>query len=303
VWAFNNGVAMQPTAQGKTMRKALGKGLEALFPEAATTPAPAERWIPTDQIHPNRSQPRQRIDEDALAELADSIRQHGIIQPLLVRRVDEGYELIAGERRWRAAQLAGLDRVAAVVREVTDSQSFELALIENIQRQDLSALEEAEAYRRMVEEFGLTQDEVAARVGKNRATVANMLRLLALPGEVKEQIAGGKLTMGHARALLAAPTAARQLALARDVITRGLSVRDTERLAAVPAYRGQQRKAGKDVHVRAIEEELCALLGTRVRLLPRGRGGAIEIHYHSGDALERLLNYLRGQDLRQSNIL
>jgi ParB family chromosome partitioning protein len=285
------------------MRKALGKGLEALLPEASTGSVPGERWILTEQIRPNRFQPRCRIDEEGLAELAESIRQKGVIQPLLVRRVEGGFELIAGERRWRAAQQAGLDRVAAVVREATDAESFELALIENLQREDLSPLEEAGAYRRMTDDFGLTQEQVAARIGKSRAAVANTLRLLGLPQEVKEFMGAGKLTMGHARALLAASPASRQIALARDVVERGLSVRETERLAAVPQSRRQARVVAVDVHVRALEEELCELLGTRVRLVPRGQGGAIEIHYHSADALERLLDFLRQRDLRESNVL
>jgi ParB family chromosome partitioning protein len=285
------------------MRKALGKGLEALLP---TTPSQSqgERWAGTAQIRVSRSQPRQRIDEAGLAGLSESIRRNGIIQPLLVREVDGGFELIAGERRWRAAQLAGLDRVPVVVREATDAQSFELALVENVQREDLSPLEEAEAYRRLIDEFGLTQEEVAARVGKNRATVANFLRLLGLPREVKEHIASGALTMGHARALLAAPSSSRQTALAQEVIKRGLPVRDTERLAAAQTKHSVRRNVvALDVHVRAVEEELCRLLGTHVRLSPRRRGGAIEIRYHSPEELERLLGHLRGGFARQSNAL
>jgi len=285
------------------MRKALGKGLEALLPEATLTSGSVERLIATDQIRPSRLQPRHGIDEDGLAELAESIRQKGVIQPLLVRRVEDGFELIAGERRWRAAQKAGLDRVAAIVREATDAESFELALIENLQREDLSPLEEAGAYRRMIDDFGLTQEEVAARIGRSRATVANTLRLLGLPREIKDMIAAGKISMGHARALLAAVPASRQIALAKDVVDRGLSVRETERLAAAPSYKRRRKVVALDVHVRALEEELCGLLGTRVRLIRRGEGGAIEIQYHSPEALERLLGFLRGRDFRESNAL
>lgn len=299
------------------MRRALGRGLGALLPDASGTiavapvpaPAPATNGFPdqliqTNQIRPNPSQPRQAIAEGELAGLVDSIRQYGVIQPLLVRTVDGGFELIAGERRWRAAQKAGLERVPAIVRETTAAESFELALIENLQRQDLSPLEEAEAYARLMDEFGLTQEQVAERIGKSRATIANLVRLLGLPQEVKEQIAAGALTMGHARALLAAPTAARQIALARDVVQRGMSVREIERLASRPAIsRRQSRTAGPDVHVQAVEEELCRLLGTRVRLVSKARGGCIEITYHSADELERLLGCMRGLDLRSPGVL
>lgn len=290
------------------MRRALGRGLGALLPDTSVVAPPAsapatngffDQLIATDEIRPNPSQPRQAIAERDLAGLVESIRQYGVIQPLLVRTVNGGYELIAGERRWRAAQQAGLDRVPVIVRETTDAESFELALIENLQRQDLSPLEEAEAYCRLMDEFGLTQEQVAERVGKSRATVANLVRLLGLPQEVKEQIAAGALTMGHARALLAVTTAARQIALARDIVERGISVREVERLASRPAaHRRQSKATGPDLHVRAVEEDLCRLLGTRVRLISRNRGGCIEISYHSADELERLLGFLRGRELR-----
>lgn len=292
------------------MRKALGKGLEVFFPDSSAKPdAPVkpvpisrDRLIPVDRIRASRTQPRQRFDEETLSALTESLRRNGMIQPLLVREHGEGFELIAGERRWRAARKAGLETVPAVVREATDEESFELALIENVQREDLSPLEEAEAYRRLVEEYSLTQEQIASRVGKNRATVANLLRLLGLPEEIKERIANGELSMGHARALLSAPPD-RQIDLARDVVDRGLSVRETERLASVPKYKRRSKVVSIDVHVRALEEELCRLLGTRVRLLARGAGGAIEIHYHSSEALERIVEFLRGQEVRESNAL
>jgi ParB family chromosome partitioning protein len=297
------------------MRRALGRGLGALFPEGSRAAAVAadmppeddgrpHRLIPIGSIRPNPCQPRQSIGDDGIAELASSIRQHGVIQPVLVRTLDDGFELIAGERRWRAARLAGLEQLPAVVRETTDAESFEIALIENLQRQDLSPLEEAEAYRRLVDEFGLTQDEVSARVGKNRATVANLIRLLGLPDEVKHQIASGALTMGHARALLAASSPARQVALAKDVARRGMSVRDVERLARSERVgRTRPHARATDVHTRAVEDELCRLMGTRVRLVPRGRGGCIEISYHSPDELERLLGLFREWDPVGSNSL
>lgn len=299
------------------MRKALGRGLGALFPEGSRAPAlgrieaaaedgngASHRLIPIDRIGPNPSQPRQSVAEDGIAELASSIRQHGVIQPVLVRTVAGGYELIAGERRWRAARLAGLDQIPAIVRETTDAESFELALIENLQRHDLSPLEEAGAFYRLMEEFGLTQDQLAARVGKSRAMVANLIRLLGLPDEIKQYIDSGALTMGHARAILAAPTAAHQIALAREVMRRGLSVRDIERLASDPQRsRRPSRSVTPDVHVKALEDDLCRSLGTRVRLVSRGRGGTIEIAYHSPEELERLLGFFGERELRDSNAL
>jgi ParB family chromosome partitioning protein len=268
----------------------------------------SHRLIPIDRIHPNPSQPRQSIAEDAIAELAGSIRQYGVIQPVLVRTVDEGFELIAGERRWRAARRAGLEQIPAIVRESTGAESFELALIENLQRQDLSPLEEAGAYRRLMEEFGLTQDQLAGRVGKSRAMVANLVRLLGLPDEIKQHVDSGALTMGHARAILAAPTATRQIALGREAVRRGLSVRDIERLAAASQRAQRSHPASSsasagDVHIKSLEDDLCRLLGTRVRLVPRGRGGTIEITYHSPEELERLLGFFGEDGVQHSNAL
>jgi ParB family chromosome partitioning protein len=262
------------------------------------------RLVPVDRIVPNPAQPRQSIGDDGIAELASSIRRHGVIQPVLVRTLPHGFELIAGERRWRAARLAGLERIPAIIRESTDAESFELALIENLQRQDLSPLEEAGAYSRLIEEFGLTQDQLAARIGKSRSMVANLIRLLGLPDEVKHHIDSGALTMGHARAILGAPTAARQVALARETVSRGLSVRDVERLA-VQSDRSRRpaRTVETDVHVGSLQDELCRLLGTRVRLISRGRGGTIEITYHSPEELERLLGFFGERGLQDSNAL
>jgi len=301
------------------MRRALGRGLGALFPEGSHVPSIARvevvdeadgaphRLIPIDKIGPNPSQPRQSIAEEAITELAASIRQYGVIQPVLVRTVTDGFELIAGERRWRAARRAGLDKIPAIVRESTDTESFELALIENLQRQDLSPLEEAAAYCRLIEEFQLTQDQLAARVGKSRATIANLIRLLGLPDEIKQHIDSGALTMGHARAILAASTAAQQMALARQAVRQGLSVRDIERLTSDDTNRDRRpahRNVGSaDVHMKAVEDDLCRFLGTRVRLVARGKGGTIEITYHSPEELERLLGFFGDQGLQDSNTL
>jgi ParB family chromosome partitioning protein len=281
------------------MRKALGRGLDALIPGASrqTPPAPrppesGERRVAIDDIRPNPRQPRTDFDAAALAELATSIRTKGVLQPLLVRPCAEGgYELIAGERRLRAAESAGLDTVPVVVRESSDGESLEIALIENIQRDDLSPLEEAAAYQRLVEEFGHTQDEVAERVGKSRPAVANAIRLLRLPEPIKREISRGRLTAGHARTLLSLDNADAQLRAARQILARQMSVRDAE--TTIARRRGNGRQPGRDPHRQALERELTLLLGTRVRIRPRGRGGRIEIEYYSNEELQGLSDRLR----------
>jgi len=275
------------------MRKALGRGLEALIPGAGKpSPTAAEandlpdRELPIDAISRNPRQPRTTFDETALDELATSIRAQGIIQPLLVRpRAGGTYELVAGERRLRAAERAGLRTVPVVIREMSDDESLEIALVENLQRTDLSALEEAAAYERLMHDFGLTQEEVAERVGKSRPTIANTLRLLRLPEPIKQELARGRLTAGHARALLSIDDADAQLRAARQIVARQMSVRDTEKLT--PSSRRAAEPA-RDPHRQALERDLSAALGTRVRIHPRGRGGRIEIEYYSLAELQGL---------------
>lgn len=281
------------------MRKPLGRGLDALIP-GAPKPAmlpeigvvePEQRQVTIDSIRANPRQPRTEFDETALHELAASIRMQGIIQPLLVRPDgDGGYELVAGERRLRAARLAGLREVPIVVREVSDRESLELALIENIQRNDLSPLEEAAAYQRLVDDYGHTQEQIATRVGKSRPAVANTLRLLRLPEAIKQDIARGRLTAGHARVLLSIESPEAQLRAARQILARQLSVRDTEKIAN--GGREPERSAPRDPHRGALERELAAALGTRVRILPRGKGGKIEIEYYSSGELQGLADRL-----------
>ncbi len=279
------------------MRKPLGRGLGALIP-GATKPAMLdggdsehEPQVAIDRIRANPRQPRTDFDETALNELAASIRVQGIIQPLLVRPDGEGgYELVAGERRLRAARIAGLREVPIVVREVSDRESLELALIENIQRNDLSPLDEAAAYQHLLDDFGHTQEEIATRVGKSRPAVANALRLLRLPEPIKQEIARGRLSAGHARALLSLESADAQLRAARQILARQLSVRDTEKLAG--GRRAAEPPAARDPHRAALERELAAALGTRVRILPRGRGGRIEIEYYSNEELHGLTERL-----------
>ena len=272
-------------------RKVLGKGLSALLPDP--DPAPAAGEAPIDSLEPNPYQPRTVMEPGALAELAHSIRESGIVQPILVRRHGHGYQIIAGERRWRAARQLGLERVPIAVRDVPDDQLLELALVENIQRAELSPLEEAHAYQRLQEEFGLTQEQVAAKVGKERSTVANTLRLLRLPSEIRALIDGGQLDAGHARALLALDDPEARLALAREAARRGLSVREVERRVA-----GQRAPAAapsaprRDPNTRAAEEKLRAALGTRVQISRRGRGGVLRIAFTSEGELQRIFDTL-----------
>jgi ParB family chromosome partitioning protein len=283
-------------------RSALGKGLSALIPEAPE-PRAGITELDIDLLRSNEYQPRQRVDDGHLEELAQSIRAHGVIQPIVVRRVDGGsYEIIAGERRWRAARQAGLRRVPVVVREV-EAQSrrdvLEMALIENIQRENLNAIEEGLAYRRLGDEFHLTQDAIAVAVGKDRSTVANMVRLLKLPEEVQQEVAAGRLSMGHARALLALPDEAAQRTLARDIIARSLSVRETEGLVKKeveppPAPAAAKPAPAPDVHTRAAEEKLRLQLGTRVRIVRRGKKGRIEIEFVNEEELIRIYEALAG---------
>ena len=281
-------------------RPALGKGLSALIPdmpEPRTSAASSE--VDVDQISPNEHQPRHRFEDGALDELAQSIRANGVIQPIVVRRVDGGYRIIAGERRWRAAQRAGLTRVPVVIKDVapgSDAQLLEMALIENIQREDLNPIDEAAAYERLSSEFRMTQEEIAAAVGKDRSSVANHMRLLKLPQEVRSEVAAGRLSMGHARALLATADEGSQRHIAREVVARHLSVRETEAMvkrAGREVVASQQRgPVVSDVHTRAAEEKLRMALGTRVRINRRGKGGRIEVDFANEDELQRLFEHL-----------
>ncbi len=280
-------------------RPALGRGLSALIPEVALPPpAPADqpREVEVDLLRPNPFQPRAAVDQERLQELARSIRRNGLIQPIVARRVGDRYEIIAGERRWRAAQIAGLPRVPVVLRSVPDEKLLETALIENIQREDLNPIEEATAYRRLVDDFKLTQEQIAEAVGKDRSSVANYLRLLKLPAEIRDEVAAGTLSMGHARALLALADGAAQRRVAREVIARGLSVRETEglvRRALEPDRASAARRERQgDPNTRAAEEQLRFALGARVRIVRTGQGGRIEIAFSSEAELHRLFEQL-----------
>jgi len=279
---------------GPAKRKALGKGLSALIPEpevpSAVASAAAE--VPIGALDPNPFQPRSAMDPTRLAELAASIRESGIVQPILVRPRGERYQIVAGERRFRAAQAAGLATVPVTVRDVADEHLLELALVENIQREELNPIEEAQAFHRLQDEFRLTQEEIARRVGRDRSTVANTLRLLRLPRELREMVATSRLDAGHARALLALDRAEDQLALGREAARRGLSVREVEARVArmrAPRHAGAARR---DPNTRAAEERLRAALGARVEITRRGKGGQIRVLFAGEGELNRLFDLL-----------
>jgi ParB family transcriptional regulator, chromosome partitioning protein len=276
-------------------RPALGKGLSALIPDSFE-PSTSPTEVDIDRLAPNELQPRGHMDPATLEDLSRSIATNGIIQPIIVRKVGDRFQIIAGERRWRAAKLAGLLHVPIVVREVASGAErslLEVALIENIQRENLNPIEEALAYRRLADQFEMTQEAIATAVGKDRVTIANTLRLLKLPDDVRADVASGVLSMGHARALLALSDEAEQRRMARDVIARGLSVRETESLVRkIGEERAPAKSASVDVHTRAAEDRLRLVLGTRVRIVRRGTRGRIEIDFGSEDELIRIYEQL-----------
>jgi ParB family chromosome partitioning protein len=276
-------------------RPALGKGLSALIPDSfESSTSPTE--VDIDRLMPNELQPRGHMDPATLEDLSRSIATNGIIQPIIVRKVGDRFQIIAGERRWRAAKLAGLLHVPIVVREVASGAErslLEVALVENIQRENLNPIEEALAYRRLADQFEMTQEAIATAVGKDRVTIANTLRLLKLPDDVRADVASGVLSMGHARALLALSDEAEQRSMARDVVARGLSVRETESLVKkLGEERAPAKSASVDVHTRAAEDRLRLVLGTRVRIVRRGTRGRIEIDFGSEDELIRIYEQL-----------
>jgi ParB family chromosome partitioning protein len=277
-------------------RRALGRGLDALIPAAESQAGAAE--IPVARVSPNPHQPRQAISEESLGELVDSIREHGVIQPLVVTQVGDEYQLIAGERRWRAAQLAGLTTVPAIVKETTPQQMLELALVENVQRADLNPLEEAGAYRQLMDEFGLTQEEVAERVGKSRTAVANTVRLLRLTNDVKEALAAERISEGHARALLALPTARLQRQALSVIEARGLNVRQAEALVRQMQAEPEEpaRKAELSPQDQDAVERFQQRLGTKVNLVRAKKGGRVVIHFYSEEELQAIYEAIIGDE-------
>ena len=283
-------------------RRGLGKGLGALIP-ATEVSGPGLSEVAVDLIVPNPMQPRQALDAEALQELADSIREHGLIQPLIVTSIqdtasDAQYQIIAGERRWEAAKMAGLSMVPVVVKEATPQKMLELALVENIQRADLNPLEEAAAYRQLMDDFGLTQEQVAEKVGKSRVTVANSVRLLRLPDEIKRALAEGQISEGHARALLALNKEADQLKILEAVVKKGLSVRQTEEMVRriVAGAQPRRRDEPPSPETEALENEFRNALGTKVRLFRSKKGGKLVIQFYSEEELEAIYRIIVGGD-------
>jgi ParB family chromosome partitioning protein len=283
-------------------RMALGKGLGALLPELGEGEAKTLLYCGIEEIIPNRSQPRKHFDESKLKELADSVKEKGILEPLIVRRVDQGYELIVGERRWRAAQKAGLKEVPVLVKEIEGREALELSLIENLQREDLNPLEEAEAFRRLTEEFGINQAELGTRLGKDRTTIVNALRLLKLPSEVKDQLLHNRITSGHARAILSLGNKEKQKELCRLIIQKGLSVREAEALAKRWSEKPKKpaaiakKKDELESQLTNLQDSLRQHLGTKVHIAHKGKGGKIEIEYYSSADLERIVEAILGEN-------
>ncbi len=277
-------------------KRGLGRGLDSLLSTMAVPDGdtPEVFMCPIEKIRPNPSQPRMELDPQALDSLARSIEANGVIQPLVVREVEGGYEIVCGERRWRAAQRAGLSRVPVVVKEVAPEEVLQLALIENIQREDLNPVEEAMAYRRLAQEMGMSQGEIARRVGKERSTVANALRLLRLPGPILQDLAAGRISPGHARAILMLSSQEEMLTLHREICARGLNVRQAEQRArAMKGTKPRRSSPAPDPNVAPVEEELSSISGMEVRIRPMRRGGRVEFRYGDLDQLERLITLLR----------
>ncbi|HET6363628.1 MAG: ParB/RepB/Spo0J family partition protein [Nitrospirota bacterium] len=278
-------------------KQALGKGLGALIPDLSALDDKEKRAlgineIELDKIVPNEYQPRKVFNDEKMKELAASIKEQGVIQPVIVHRAGSGYQLIAGERRWRASRLAGLKTIPALVKEATKRELLEMALIENIQREDLNPLEAAEAYKRLQDEFKLTQEDLAKRVGKERSTVTNFLRLLGLPKEIKQELATGALSMGHAKALLSLERVRDQMKATVMIVKKGLSVREAEALAARLKNPPKEKKVRLSHELKSVEEKLKKALGTKVSITAKSKGGRIVIEYYSAEELDRIIDMI-----------
>ncbi|MDI3500469.1 MAG: ParB family transcriptional regulator, chromosome partitioning protein [Thermoanaerobacter sp.] len=282
-------------------KKGLGRGLQALIPEYRTEEPQGVETINIAYIHPNQYQPRKQFDEDSLKELAESIKQNGVIQPIIVRKVDSGYQIVAGERRWRAAKIAGLSEIPAIVKDFDDLQVMEIALIENLQREDLNPIEEAKAYKALIEQFNLTQEEISKKIGKSRSVIANSIRLLNLDDRVQEMLVKGDITIGHAKVILSLPNKNLQYEAAKKVVTENLNVRETEDLVKNLLRKNEKitkkLKSNKiDVHVKEIEDNLCSFLGTKVKISQKSKDrGIIQIEYYSEEDLTRIIEIIYGK--------
>lgn len=278
------------------MKKGLGKGLGAILDsENILSGTSGISELKVNDIEPNREQPRKNFDQEKLQSLAESIAQHGVVQPIIVKKQDKGYSIIAGERRWRAAKLAGLKTIPAIIKDISPREVMELALIENLQREDLNPIEEAEAYQKLMEEHGLTQEVLSRLVGKSRSAIANSVRLLSLSDKVKEMLVGEVLTPGHARTLITIEDAEAQVKLADTIIQKNLNVRETEKLVhdhLNPKASKAHKPATKDVNILDIEERLKSALGTKVDLQHRHNKGKIIIEYYSNDEFERIVDII-----------
>ncbi len=275
-------------------RQALGRGLRSLIPQVEEDNHAGVEQISVDSIVPNPFQPRKHFDEEKLDQLVNSIKQHGVLEPIIVRKAAEDYQIVVGERRWRACSLAGFTTIPAVVRDFSDRQMTEVALIENLQREDLNVIEEAEGYLRLIHEFSLTQEDVALSVGKKRSSVANTLRLLSLDDRVKELVVEGVLSRGHAKVLLSVEDTSERQHLAERIIREDLSVRHLEKIIKSTPRVPRRTMVNEDPEVQVLQEELQRVLGTKVRLDYRKGKGKIEIEYYSDEELERILEFMRG---------
>ncbi|ADH61937.1 parB-like partition protein [Thermoanaerobacter mathranii subsp. mathranii str. A3] len=283
-------------------KKGLGRGLQALIPEYQGEEPQGVETINIAYIHPNQYQPRKQFNEESLKELAESIKQNGIIQPIIVRKVASGYQIVAGERRWRAAKIAGLSEIPAIVRDFDDLQVMEIALIENLQREDLNPIEEAKAYKALIEQFNLTQEEISKKIGKSRSVIANSIRLLNLDDRVQAMLVKGEITIGHAKVILSLPSKNLQYEAAKKVVTENLNVRETEDLVKnLLRKNGKSSQKGKsnriDIHIKEIEDNLCSFLGTKVKISQRGKNrGIIQIEYYSDEDLTRIIELIYGKE-------
>ena len=284
-----------------TKRMALGKGLGALLPEFGQAESKTLLYCGIEEIIPNRSQPRKHFDESKLQELAKSIKEKGILEPLIVRKTDQGYELIVGERRWRAAQKAGLKEVPVVVKEAEGREALEISLIENLQREDLNPIEAAEAFKHLIEEFKISQEDLSKRIGKDRTTIANTLRLLKLPIEIRNQLLQNRITSGHARAILSLESKEKQKELCALIIKKGLSVREAEALAKrwsekpKKSITAVKKKGDLESQLNSLQDSLRKYLGTKVQINRKGNRGKIEIEYYSHQDLERIVEAILGK--------